>query len=70
MKPYPQKGLDDRKRIFNDRLPRLRRVSENGFGILVNRFRIFHTTIDLHPDVVTIVINACGIAQHVVREIS
>ena len=50
MKPYPEKGLDDRKGIFNDHLSRLRRVRENGFGIWVNRFRIFHTNIDLDPD--------------------
>ena len=50
MKPYPEKGLDDRKRIFNYRLSRFRRVSENAFGILSHIFGIFHTTIDLEPD--------------------
>ena len=58
MKPFPERSLDDRKRIFNYRLSRFRRDSENGFGILSSRFRIFHTTIDLHPDLATIVVNA------------
>lgn len=58
MKPFPEKSVDDRKRIFNYRLSRLRRVSENAFGILASRFRIFHTTIDLHPQIATIVVSA------------
>eukprot|EP00794_Sanderia_malayensis_P001700 gene1700-1894_t len=37
MKPYPQKGLTSEKRVFNYRFSRMRRVSENGFGILANR---------------------------------
>ena len=50
LKPYPDRQSDDRKRIFNYRLSRFRRVSENAFGILVNVFGIFRTTIDLPPD--------------------
>ena len=50
MKPYPEKNIDDRKGIFNYRLSRFRRISENAFGILVNIFGIFRTTIDLDPD--------------------
>ena len=51
MKPYPDKKIDDRQSIFNYRLSRFRRISENAFGILVNIFGIFRTTIDLDPDV-------------------
>ena len=63
MKPFPDKGLDDRKRIFNYRLSRFRRVSENAFGIWTNRFRIFRTTIQLPPDVVAVLVQA-SIALH------
>ena len=50
MKPFPQTNLTDRKRIFNYRLSRMRRISENVFGIWSNRFRVFTTTMALEPN--------------------
>lgn len=47
LKPYSQRELDHEKRIFNYRLSRARRIIENVFGILSNRFRLFHTSINL-----------------------
>lgn len=38
MKPYPQTNLTTEQRIYNYRLSRMRRISENGFGIMVNRW--------------------------------
>lgn len=60
MKPFPEKDAraDDTHRIFNYRLSRFRRISENAFGIWANRFRIFHTTIDLNPDKVCLLVQA------------
>ena len=40
MKPYPTRQLSDDERIFNYRLSKARRVSENVFSILSNRFRV------------------------------
>ena len=50
MKPYLQKNLPDRKIIFNYRLSRMLRISENVFGIWSNRFCVFTTSIALAPD--------------------
>lgn len=49
MKPYPrqQAAADKSMAIFNYRLSRSRRVVENAFGLLSQKFRIFHTPIHL-----------------------
>ena len=49
MKPYPQQNLTTDKRVYNYRHSRARRISENLFGILANRWRFFFTTINLEP---------------------
>ncbi|KAK7881457.1 hypothetical protein WMY93_029866 [Mugilogobius chulae] len=59
MKPYPFRNLNSSQRIYNYRLSRARRVVENAFGILANRFRVFRTTIPLVPDKVVTITFAC-----------
>lgn len=54
MKPFS--GCHDKrtaKRIFNYRLSRARRVSENAFGVMSSTFRVFRKPILLNPDVAT-----------------
>lgn len=73
MKPYPFKktltttGQDDdpaeierrKQRIFDYRLSRARRLSENVFGILAARFGVFQSAMRLKPDAATTVTLAC-----------
>lgn len=67
MKPYPHRNLDAGKRVYNYRLSRARRVVENSFGILANRFRIFLTTINLQPDKVTnLILATCCLHNYMV----
>ena len=68
LKPYPQRNLDRQKMIYNYRLSRARRVVENAFGILANRFRVFLTTINLGPDKVTdAILAACCLHNFMVE---
>jgi len=44
-----------RRRIYNYRLSQMRRVSENAFGILANKWRIFLSPIALEPEKVQMI---------------
>ena len=51
MRPYPQPQTNDPlKRNFNDRLSRGRKVVENAFGQLAQKFRIYNRRIQLKPE--------------------
>lgn len=71
LKPYPrdQSLIDRSKAIFNYRLSRARRIVENAFGILTQRFRIFSTPIFLNIDTVeNLVTSACIVHNMMIDE--
>lgn len=63
LKPLSGTHLQEDERIYNYRISRARRVIENAFGILVARFRIFESIINLLPESVDILILA-GVCLH------
>ncbi|XP_060859640.1 uncharacterized protein LOC132951195 [Metopolophium dirhodum] len=70
MRPYPrnQSKLDPKKAIFNYRLSRARRTTENTFGIMCQYFRVFFTPINILPDTVDNLIMAACIIHNMLRE--
>ncbi|XP_057299342.1 uncharacterized protein LOC130629968 [Hydractinia symbiolongicarpus] len=68
MKPYAFRGLSREKRIFNYRLSRARRIVENAFGILANRFRVVLSPMLLPPENVKKVTLACCALHNFLRK--
>ena len=67
MKPYDRTMLTREERIANYRISRGRRVVKNGFGILVSRFRLMRTTIELPPETVREVVFTCVVLHDMLR---
>lgn len=67
MRPYPRRNLNEKKRIFNYRLSRARRFVECAFGILANKWRVFHSAICLDPDFVQLIVLAACVLHNFVR---
>lgn len=63
IKPYSSRGLDLKKRTFNYRLTRARRMVECTFGILVAKWRIFSQPINLKVETVDEVVK-CAVVLH------
>uniref|UniRef100_A0A1B0DG73 Uncharacterized protein n=1 Tax=Phlebotomus papatasi TaxID=29031 RepID=A0A1B0DG73_PHLPP len=73
LKPYkPLSGqfLTRDQTVFNYRLSRARRVVENAFGILANRFQVLQKTISLPPETVETIVLACCTLHNFLRQTS
>ncbi|KAM4033986.1 uncharacterized protein ACNLHF_020696 [Anomaloglossus baeobatrachus] len=67
IKPFPQQNLTEERLIFNYRLSRARWVVENAFGIMANRFRVFHAPINLKLESIDSVVLACCVLHNFLR---
>ena len=65
--PYGRTMLTREERIANYRILRGRRVVENAFGILVSRFRVMMTTVELPPETVREVVLTCVVLHNILR---
>ncbi|XP_049769195.1 uncharacterized protein LOC126106842 [Schistocerca cancellata] len=69
MKPYRDCQHQKPKQIFNYRLSRGRRVVENAFGILANRFRVLLSTIRLPVQKVELIVQTlCILHNYLIEE--
>ena len=67
MKPFSRTNMEHSERIFNYRLSRARRVVENAFGILANRFQCLLGTLKQSPDNVELIILSCVCLHNLMR---
>lgn len=67
MKPFPRRSLQPTEAIFNYRLSRARRVVENAFGILANRFRCLLSALQIRVDNVQLIVRTCVILHNYLR---
>ncbi|XP_014671660.1 PREDICTED: putative nuclease HARBI1 [Priapulus caudatus] len=67
MKPYPQRNLTKEHRICNYRISRGRRIMENGFGILAQRWQVLLGTMQQEPDTARLIVEACVCLHNLMR---
>ena len=70
MRPFPRtdrQRLQDDESIFNYRLSRARRIVENAFGILAQRWLVFSRRLPLMPENVDRVVKTCCVFHNYLR---
>ncbi|XP_072280749.1 uncharacterized protein [Pyxicephalus adspersus] len=68
MSPFVEKNLNSTKKVFNYRLERARRYVECTFGLLANKWRVFHTTLVMTPENADSLIKAACVLHNFVRQ--
>jgi len=67
MKLFPQWNLNEAHLIYTYRLSKAKRVVENAFGSVVNRFGVRGRTMHLSPERATTVSKACVALHNILR---
>lgn len=70
LRPYPRNTSRDneKQKVFNYRLSRARRVVENAFGIMTQKFRIFYGRLQVSPGNADKVIQAACVLHNYLRD--
>jgi len=70
MKPYTRKSARENysEAVFNYRLSRTRRVTENAFGLLSQIFRIFYQSINLGTTTIDDLVWVCCCLHNMLRD--
>lgn len=68
LKPFSQAALNLERRIFNYRLSRARRIIENIFAIICNRFGILHCAINLPVETIDLIIMTICVLHNFLRK--
>lgn len=67
MRPYPQKTLDNERRVFNYRISRARKSVECAFGMLVSKFTIFQRPLLCKEKTAVSVIKAACVLHNFIK---
>ena len=67
LKPYPLSSLTTEQRIFNYRLSRMRRISENVLGIMAQKFRVLRNVMLVGPEKATTIVMAIMVLHNFLR---
>lgn len=67
MKPYAARNLTKEERIYNYRISRGRRIVENAFGILAQRWQVLLGTMQQEPETARLIVEACVCLHNMMR---
>jgi len=66
LRPYHSRNLDISRHIYNYRLTHTGRMVQCAFGVLCNRWRIFHRATEVCPDFCDDIVKTCSMLHNFV----